>query len=244
MENAMGTSLNRTSRHLTTPDHSPYKTKLGSPKFDKHPFSMSFYYIKVNADQSWQSTHYFYDQNTDIEEEHLDLVLPYLADNAIKGKNIPPKHGENFREVIWRRKSFIAFVVDSADFKLKDGEEGLIVEHQSHPNHTFFDARYIDTGNWEDSAGNLLNNLSCILCINHMKGNKYGQDIGEREEKVYFSLQLESRGAAAQGRGLAAEFSIDSGGTNTGPPVSPPFIGDLLKLLKRLASLFGKSKDR
>lgn len=173
---------------------------------------------KVLADGSW----------VPIKYEDVKGIVAELVQNSIDGDRVyRPEPEINFRNVKWRRRSYIALVVDEPYWKLfkkgaknppitflpkmKDGKQGT-------PNHTFFDATdfeivVTENGNKRTLAG--------LFFINHFKIDAIGSDITSEIHKQNFHFNIYFEVAFAEGGDPDLTVIFDPGGTNQGPPLQP-----------------------
>jgi hypothetical protein len=226
-------------KRLTEPDTSLW------PDHRLTPYSMYFYYVRINKDGRLVIDHYFYatggkdhPENWTMiphEEEGLRNLVKALALNARprvrpEDKDPPRAATGNFNKAKWRTKSYVAIFFDEAHWTLRkkgpgSGESAVtfIVKEGNKvgtPNHSFFDA--IDLAiNMPIGDGPEEDTRSAIVFVNHMKADEAGRDLGEDEDQPFeFKIFLDVRMQAPDEP--ATIVIIDPGGTNGGPSVPPP----------------------
>jgi hypothetical protein len=122
-------------------DRSIYAPKRMTPGYMDVPYSVYFYYVRVNSDAQLEVTHYFY-PNVDPDDDpsdpdnwnpipHTDAalreIITKLALNARPIKRpapgeqarvrYPPIDGYFFETIEWTHKSYVVFFVDEANWK-------------------------------------------------------------------------------------------------------------------------------
>jgi hypothetical protein len=199
----------------------------------KHvPYSLYFYYVRLDGDSRLRVDHYFYvDGPPDdpaewqpIPPDRVAAIVAELAANARTGGSNPPSSGSNFQDIVWTRKSHLAILIDEEGWALQRRADGgtaisFNMGKGSTPNHSFFDARDLEVGIPDGSGG--ADRRSAIAIINHMKRNSDGEDLLEGEAQSFkfdVYVELSYSGAAAS----AVTIIIDPDGTNMGPPLGPP----------------------
>jgi hypothetical protein len=153
----------------------------------------------------------------------LPDLLRDLTLNARNKDYSPPAIGSFWNDIVWRRRSYVAFVIDEPAFqfrKYKDGG-GIFFDPSKQNNHSFFDAKDtdVDVSTAHDGSAK----ISGVYCINHMKGDDQkwddlgnGLPPGKTAAQSYkFSLGYE----AVTNPGKIMTFDPD--GTNVGPPPPP-----------------------
>ena len=203
---------------LSNGNHSVKEPRLGKDNFKKYPTSIYFYYLKVHGNKTWVARHFFYDQLIRIQPNQLPRILEYLFLNAQSNQEIPPEHGDDLVDIVWHRKSYVAFMADSSDFSFQSDE--AMTFDPATPNLSFFDSKLIDTTAWRNSSGAAVPSASGIIVVNHMKRDEAGNDMGY--EEIPYTFQLHLGRSVGTARIEDDGLTIDSGGTNTGPPVRPP----------------------
>lgn len=230
-------------------NHGIHVQRLGDLNFPDHqqvPHSVYFYYVRVDSDGRLHVTHHFYPGGDPNEpgnppnpadwpsiprdEEGLKALLRDLAlDARPTGAGNYPVIGQAFRDIVWRRKSYIAIFVDELNWKLhklaatedpavvfitelKNGKQGL-------ENHTFFDAMDLDIEMPINGSADT-DKRSAVVFINHMKADEAGNDLEAGpgqffQFKMFFDVEF-----SIGGKAITVIF--DPGGTNIGPPPPPP----------------------
>lgn len=209
---------------MPPPNEQAYKTKIGNGNFAKHPTSLHLYYIIFRAQDDYDARHFFYDQYTKIEPNEINQIISQLTQNADKQGQPTPPHA-NLKNIIWRRKSHLVFVVKNASHEIAShipgsrvGIEFKNLDTQEEINPAFFDAKMVDASALRDKNGAMDTTLSGVRCINHMKKKEQGSDLDEEAEKYTFVIYLKLRGQPIRDE----DPTITSAGTNLGPPVPPP----------------------
>lgn len=209
------------------PDEYVYQERKHRLPFGKTPYCLYFYYIGPpeivgpEQDRVRKITHYFVESDEAIEREDVPEIVRTLALNARKPTKdqSPAPTGYNLQSIKWERKSYISFVIDDDNLRLKRDEAiEFDRENDGAENHSFFDGWDFDI-----YVGGKYRQAFC--CINHVKRNQAGGDLGhdirEGETKIpeYFHFRLNT---VPPQESLRPRFP-DSGGTNMGPPVPPPY---------------------
>jgi hypothetical protein len=185
------------------------------------PHSMYFYYMIPGMEDDLSDAEvrsYFFDNVSDDGKPYpiTDVLatVRYLAVNARDDLDWPPRISGGIGDVKWRQKSYIVFLIASRTIKFKHHEGIKVKGNGSYGmNHAFYDG--FDRDIEIDFPGTGLETMNMFCCTNHIC-DPDGKNLGNRvQDKIYFRLQFE---------GFAALFLPDSGGTNMGPPVSPPAI--------------------
>jgi len=215
--------------------------RLGTPGFYKIPCSIYFYYVRINSNGRVFVTHHFYpggdpnDENNplnpadwpaiDRDPNRLTPILEMLAQDARPSGTNAYKIGSGFQNIEWRRKSYIAFFIDEANWTLhpqdgvtfitapKDGVPGT-------PNHTFFDALYLPL-TMRIGRGPAMDQRSAVVFINHMKADDAGNDLTEHDPPQLFHFQMVFD-VAIEGGANQMTVIFDPDGNNMGPPIGPP----------------------
>lgn len=225
------------------PNHDVYESRLGAgtPGFTAVPHCMFFYYVRIDRDGRLRVAHYRYvdgdpeDPNTwqpiEYSRKRLEPLVESLARNARPSglKDPRPDAEENFQNILWNRKSYIAIFIDEANWKFhkfpaqdsavvfitetKNGKTGTV-------NHSFFDAMDFEI-DMPINGGPATDKRSAILFVNHMKGDDQGTDLGSGVSQLFqFKMFLDV--AFASGSAVPMTVIFDPDGTNMGPPLGPP----------------------
>jgi hypothetical protein len=178
------------------------------------PHCIYFIYVGLDKFQLEDVKHYFYDNGpTPLSSAEAQARVEQLASNASINDSVPPQHGYGFKNMIWRRRSYLAFVIDhpvyttwpgkAIEFNGKDG---------ALRNHTFFNGRGFNVS--VKRPGGITEQRSAFMCINYMR-NASGDPLpADRPEKFSFALLLRAGN-------MNEPWKYDPGGTNQGPPVDP-----------------------
>lgn len=193
----------------------PYGQKLlNSTNGFIEPHCMYFIYVGLDAAKLEDVKHYFYDNGpTPLSYADAQDRVVKLASNASLQDHVPPQYGWGFKNMIWRRRSYFAFVIDhpiyvtwpgkAIEFNSKDG---------ALPNHTFFDGTSFEVDVKRPNGSTV--RRSAFMCINHMK-DVGGQPLPDgAKEKFSFAILLKLGN-------FEEPLKYDPGGTNQGPPVDP-----------------------
>jgi hypothetical protein len=239
-----------------TSNHSINEPRLHQPNYTDVPCSIYFYYVRINSNGRLFVTHHFYpggDPNDpgnpppgttwnaiDRNPQLLTPILEMLAQDARPlGAKQFPVIGEDFVDIRWSRKSYIALFIDEASWTLapNDGVRFLLDKNgvPGTPNHSFFDALALPLTmpiRKPKPGGPYFDQRSALVFINHMKGDDSGKDIGRdaqgdplpgpwpTEEQLFhfeivFNVLFENNTT-----GMTVTFDPD--GNNLGPPLPPP----------------------
>jgi hypothetical protein len=226
-------------------NHSIDEPRLHQPQFTDVPCCIYFYYVRVNTNGRLFVTHHFYpggdpnDQGNppihadwhaiDRDPQLLTPILEILAQDArpLGAKAYPPI-GSNFDKIEWRRKSYIAFFIDEASWKLRTSDGVFFLTDKDGvpgtPNHTFFDALSLPLTmpiRKPQPGGPYTDERSALVFINHMKADDNGNDLKEVDPPQLFHFQIVFEVAFQNGtKGMTVIFDPD--GSNLGPPLGPP----------------------
>ena len=194
---------------LTGGNDNPYNT----PAISTKPCCLYFYYVTFTAGGVPTAKVYFYNNgDTVMTPAFAETIITRLTANARLDDDNPPKCASRFDEIRWRRKSFLAFVVDDPGWTF--AAQGLVFNEANGktPNHSFFHGKNIPVPvkNADGSVGL----LSGMYCINHMTKDVTGTPLEstDSEEYVYYLIHHAAKILVAD---------IDPGGTNQGPPEKP-----------------------
>lgn len=198
-----------------------YEATGGKEPYHRQPHSMFFYYIDFLDDGELDVRHYHFDNGKDpIEPGDLKKIIRSLALNARNKDQVPPQSGKSWQNIVWRRKSYIVILMDSAKWTFIPGKALVFnPEKGSQDNQSFLDGQDLRIDVSEDYDGTEM--VTAFCCINHMKKNDKGDDIDKdptgKPEKQKFVFTL-----AFNVAGFPDPHTIDPGGENMGPPVPPP----------------------
>lgn len=201
-----------------------YVPKKGDGGFTDNPYTIYFYYIGPNPNGHPDVREYYRTGRELRHREDVESAVKELTVNARKprGEQSPPPTNVFWKNMVWKRKSYIAILIDDPLFRFK--RPGVIFDRDygSLPNHSFYDAwdREIDIPTDDDQPSQ----CALVCFINHMK-DAVGNDLDEREEHFHFDLYTEpplrDRSQVLGERVVRPRYP-DSGGTNMGPPIGPP----------------------
>lgn len=214
---------------------------LGPPPYDKIPCSIYFYYVRVNNSGRVFISHHFYPGGNPDDEQNprnpadwptidrdpakLTPILEMLAHDARPTGTNAYKIGGGFQNILWRRKSYIAFFIDEANWTLhpQDGVN-FVTEPKNGvpgtPNHTFFDALYLPL-RMRINGGPATDLRSAVVFINHMKADDAGNDLTALDPPQLFHFQMVFD-VAIEGSTNKMTVIFDPDGSNQGPPLGPP----------------------
>ena len=206
------------------------------PGFDYVPYCIYFYYVRVDNSGKLTIDHYF-DCDGPPHDDSQWRPIPYdevpariyrLALNgrpSMVAKNPPMLPDHNFDNIEWKRKSYIAFFFDEANWHFHtygSSRSALAFKVGAglQPNHSFFDAKDVTLDMPNLRTGGT-DQRSAIFFVNHMKMNEAGDDIEppEPNQRFEFEMFLKVKFAAASANTLTVIF--DPTGTNQSPPVEP-----------------------
>lgn len=222
----------------TFPGNDIYSNVLGTKPYDYTPWTIFFYYIRIDTDGKLRVDHYFYPEGdpakyyetppngwSEIHPNDLPEIVEKLAINARPSttiKNPPKLPDHNFNNIVWQRRSYIVFFLDEEHWhfhKKGNGNSAIFFNEgkESTPNHTFYDGMDL-TINMPDGAGGTTPR-SAVAMINHMKENEKGDILYNGSQKFVFDIYL--RVVFAQPDPNRLTVILDPGGTNQGPPTQP-----------------------
>lgn len=187
-------------------DH-PYIEKLGTRKFKKVPWCIYFYYIKPQTRGAPIVRRYSYSKaGSEIQPTELAEVITRLTLNAKRpdDQQNPWPEGYDWKGIVWRRRSYFVVVVDDPARKFVPGS-GMTFSALGSENITFYDAKDFKL----TVAGR---DLPVFYCINHMKKNRDGDDLGS---SFYYRFYLHTDPR------LPDVVYPESGGQNQGPGIPP-----------------------
>ncbi|HEY1607090.1 MAG TPA: hypothetical protein VGF77_15990 [Allosphingosinicella sp.] len=194
-------------------DGSAGPTSIYNGKDGLRPMCMYFYYVVSTDDGVGYAVKSFYYDNGDIAIPDEWDVIARLANNARYDSFTPPPFAQTFDAYPWRRKSYLAIVLDDVDWSFVEG--GAFEISKKYPissnNNCFMEAhdRDIDVG-----GGRI---ASAVCCTNYLC-DEWGIPLEAGQEEYYsITMQLSKRDKSS-----LFGVTIDPGGNNLGPPVSPP----------------------
>jgi hypothetical protein len=217
--------------------------RLGSINYPDHqvvPYSIYVIYIKFTKTGQPDVGHFLQVNSVPIQLGQVKGIIEDIAKRGRANNLGPPviNPGDpglqpfGLQNIIWRRKSHVALVVDSRHWKLLKGTQGSAIVFNTNkgsvPNHTFFDANTIEVDVDPDPLELPFDDgkRSAIHFVNHMKKNDYGDDLGYKPdgarrkeiEKFIFDIYFEVDGMD----GTKSIVIVDPDGSNEGPPIGPP----------------------
>ena len=202
-------TIQQSSRALARADD-PYLQKVGAYPYEKYPCCVYFYYVlKADADGYSEVRHYCHGGNGQpLMPTDAEAIVGQLIDNARQPRQhqLPPQTGENWKFVVWDRISYVAIFIDDPTVSIPANVLDITTDYYGTDNHSFFDA-------WQQP----MKNATAILCIDHMKADQQGTQLGRVAEYFHFDLATTPRL-----KWLGEKKYPDSGGTNMGPPLGPP----------------------
>lgn len=195
-----------------------YDRMRDKENYNERPWSIYFYYI--DGDQgSYRVRHYFKLYNAAIQRNDLpDLIEDLVANARLPlAAQDPQPNGSNFKNIVWRYKSYIVVLVDDPAFELvEDAAVDLRYKETNH-NHSFFDAKDFKIDLPRPDGGPGTQRVTAFCCINHMKRNLDGDDLKINEKQYYYFAVNDPQSNIRFGR-----RPDDDGGLNLGPPTPPP----------------------
>ncbi|HYI47887.1 MAG TPA: hypothetical protein VEX35_05415 [Allosphingosinicella sp.] len=240
-----------------TPNHDIYEKRLTEPDpqkwktYRETPYSMYFYYVRINADGRLVVDHYFYvTGHPDVpatwskipyNKTGLTTLVGTLARNARPIREEVPRVRDpvrlrkgNFNKGKWIHKSYIAIFFDEANWSLRkkptDGSESAIAfivkegNKVGLPNYTFFDAMDLEVEmpiSYTRPDGSTTDKRSAIVFVNHMKRDEEGNDLIKGDIQDFVFKMILNVNAEATDDPPTVVI-IDPGGSNEGPPIPPP----------------------
>lgn len=213
-------------------DRSIYKQILQEP--DKYsPHSIYFFYMRINENGALNVDHYFYFDGPPDDPTKWAMI-PYgmvgdkikeLASNGRPGNHNPlPLPDHNFENIVFRRKSYVAFFLDEANWSFHKRQAQLgrfaMVFNETKAgdkNYSFYDA--MDLSFLMDNSSGGQSIRTGVVLINHMIG-KDGKPLpAGDEQKFHFDMFFDVEFATPNQQRLVVVF--DPTGTNQGPPEQP-----------------------
>lgn len=210
-----------------------YKHVLKDPE-NESPHSIYFFYMRVNENGALCVDHYFYfDGPPDdpkkwarIPYGKVEEKIAYLAQNGRPSstRNPIPLADHNFEKIIFRRRSYVAFFLDEANWSFHRRQAQLgryaMVFNETKAkakNYSFFDAMDLSF-EMDNSTGGQSKRTGVVL-INHMIGSD-GKPLGPNDKQdFHFDMYFDVAFATPNNQRLVVVF--DPTGTNQGPPEQP-----------------------
>jgi hypothetical protein len=182
--------------------------------FEELPHCIHFYYMGFDGAKE-DYRHYFFDNANDaIPYTDVPSIMEKLARNAVLKDYNPPKHGNSFDDIVWRRRCYLAVVMNSDIFSFwEDAAIRFVQKNNSKENMSFFDADDFPIDIAKPGGGTV--RRTGFFCINHMKRDSYGHNLLPTDKR-YHSFELVFRIGGGQ-----QPWYYDPGGTNQGPPETP-----------------------
>jgi hypothetical protein len=208
------------------------------PKHQKVPRCIYFYYVRYIPDVGLDVRHYFYPGGPHDDRANppqgttwrpipntragLEQPLKDLIANARVDGNAFPRVGQDFQNIKWYRKSYIAVFIDDEAWKLHrhplTGKDAIVflTDAARGPagaaNYSFFDAEVLDL-----TVGG--RQRPVFVCINHMTTDDAGTDVATSQHFVFeVLLRADFKGVAT----APITIILDPDGNNMGPPIGPP----------------------
>ena len=220
-----------------------YETMRDQEGFKYVPRCIYFTYVGLDDDRKIRIDHYFYPGGKpDVENEDWDKIpypknasvdsvlkdtITHLANNARGSNDNPKPYAKNFKNIKWRRKSYMCVYFDDKHWKLHKYVDRTLRTrraivfytvkngHQLTPNHTFYDG--ID---FELQVQGDAHPRSAVVFINHLK-DENGVDLYDRNKPEPYEFGMYLGVELAGGEDSPLTVIIDPGGTNQGPPLEP-----------------------
>ncbi len=170
-----------------------------------------FYYLDRGGE--WE-VYEWWDPGKPID---LESAIIHLADNAQGSKNNPPYYTKDLSLVRMRRQSYVAFAVSAQDWTLGLSNEIKVTGNDDF-GHPISNGAYTfaNTVTHPSLVGKPTAPLLVVYFENAMMSVRGGQLADREFETFRFELPF----FAQRKKRVRAP---DSGGTNMGPPVPPPF---------------------
>jgi hypothetical protein len=177
------------------------------------PHCIYFIYVGLDNFKLEDVKHYFYDNGpTPLSFADAQARVEQLASNASMNDSVPPQHGYGFKNMIWRRRSYLAFVIDHPVYTTWPGKAIEFNDKEDAVrNHTFFNGRGFDVS--VNKPGGTVQR-SAFMCINYMRDESGKPLPSDKKERFSFALLLKAGD-------MNEPWKYDPGGTNQGPPVDP-----------------------
>lgn len=199
------------------------------PPFDYVPHYIYFYHVRVSEQANLLVDHYEYGDGPDPDHPAPLAEIPYndvprivqrLTEDA-RG-NVRRPSGKDFEDIVWRRRSYIAIVLDEANwvFHKRAPDRSSIVFNLakgSCPNQSFFDAKDLDVPAINPGNGQI-QGCSGVYFVNHMTRDSAGTPVDRPGQQFYFDMYVDAKYARSTGK---MTIILDPGGTNEGPPEQP-----------------------
>lgn len=210
----MNTDRSGNSFHAAAPSRTdnPYDR----PNFGTEPHAIYFYYIKPGAMGSETKLYFFKDDKNSI----IEADVPGRVKDIIENPRDPKDNS-----FIWRKKSYLAVVVDDPDWQFADEGIKFVQDGHFHKNHTFYHAKH--TSITVKPRGEQERELALLYCINHMKKSAKDDDSIDRGKRQCFRFKVYQKPTP----GARSLGPYEADGTNLGPPVPPPPSAGFLKRL-------------
>lgn len=174
-----------------------------------------FYHLEYPAQEEQQAgpritLYYEANDTTPIRNEgELHGLIKKLSRNAVTGDCVPPRCGNGFGQVPWRRRSYFVLMTDDLRHSFP-GPTSVAIDYEGGEteNHSFFNARTAEIDLSDNNSGI---KVSVFYCVNLMK-HVSGRDMQDGEREGY---------AITLGTRSGHELRFDDGGTNQGGPIPP-----------------------
>lgn len=223
---SFGTNHDIYDKRLTMPN--PW------PPFNYVPHYIYFYHVRVSEKGNLLVDHYEYGDGPDPDHPNRLAEIPYnvvprivqrLTEDARRG-NVRTPTGRDFRSIIWKRRSYIAIVLDEPNwtFHKRDPDRSSIVFNLakgSCPNQSFFDAQDLDVPAINPANGQV-QGCSGVYFVNHMTRDSAGTPVDRPGQQFYFDMYVDAKYARSAEK---MTIILDPGGSNEGPPEQPTPIG-------------------
>jgi hypothetical protein len=189
-------------------------TRIANPVYDPnsphHPNPPSkyiyFYYLK---EVSPKVRAYRIEKQNPVSDTEIEALVKDVATRIKNGTYPDQPDGFTLGRLTWKKKSYIAIVLEDNQQKLINGNavtfELELEDGSLDGNHTFRDGHDIPLFD---------NNITGFYCFNYMRG-VHGNDLGNREAERFWVEVHHNRSGMRAGAGPR---SHDDAGTNLGPP--------------------------
>jgi hypothetical protein len=183
---------------------------------DAQHLAVYLYYF-INRGGDTESRMYYY-LDRSLPQQDFNSVMASLVVNAMNGDSDPSCHGTYVTDLIRRRYSYVVIALESDDSKMGSTKAAKIYNkfgQKKEATHTFKNPKY---GELELILNGSKRIISWVAYENHMIDYATDKPLKNKSEK--FTLSCTCRSATGRSMKILDE---ESGGTNMGPPVGPPY---------------------
>ncbi|MEP9358346.1 hypothetical protein [Sphingomonas sp. KR3-1] len=207
-----------------------------NPLYDEIPKCVYFYFASLDENNALKADHYFYSNGPikdpakweAIEDGAIEQIITDLARNAAKPNgmdNVELLKERNFQNIIWRRVSYIAIVIDEVTWALhrRTLNQGAVAvnpkKSSKSSNACFYDADdfIVDTSEEQDRSAE----RTAVYFINHMVRQDEFGNLSIENDKTKYDFDFYFDVAFDDAATPRAIMILDPSGTNQGPPEQP-----------------------